>query len=180
MCIDRFIIVDFSVIDREAISFLQEKLPQIFGIEVRKVVPAALQPQWYDDKRGQYRAAMLLHALIPFAMPNSIVLGVTDKDIFEDGLNFVFGIASPVAHVALIATARLSNGFYGLMEDRNLFLRRVLTEADHEIGHAFGLGHCPNPHCVMHFSNTLADTDAKGYRFCERCWSQIAPKLCRG
>jgi len=25
-----------------------------------------------------------------------------------------------------------------------------------------GLDHCPAPRCIMHFSNSLADTDAKG------------------
>jgi hypothetical protein len=28
-------------------------------------------------------------------------------------------------------------------------------ETVHELGHLLNLGHCPNPRCVMHFSNSL-------------------------
>jgi archaemetzincin len=59
-------------------------------------------------------------------------------------------------------------------EDPGLFRQRVLKEAVHELGHTLGLEHCPNPRCVMHFSNTLADTDAKAAAICETCQSQIS------
>jgi len=42
-------------------------------------------------------------------------------------------------------------------------------EAVHELGHTYGLKHCPNPACVMHFSNSLHDTDLKGWKFCPNC-----------
>ncbi len=48
-------------------------------------------------------------------------------------------------------------------------LERTLKEAIHEIGHTYGIGHCRDPRCVMHFSNSLADTDIKGPDFCHRC-----------
>jgi archaemetzincin len=54
-------------------------------------------------------------------------------------------------------------------DDSALFDARVLKEAVHEYGHTLGLGHCVDPGCVMHFSNTLADTDRKGDWFCPRC-----------
>ena len=45
----------------------------------------------------------------------------------------------------------------------------ALTEAVHEIGHLLGIGHCPEPTCVMHFSNSLYDTDRKSPMFCGQC-----------
>lgn len=41
----------------------------------------------------------------------------------------------------------------------------------------FGLGHCRNPSCVMWFSNTLEETDRKGWRPCEHCAARLAAAL---
>ena len=38
--------------------------------------------------------------------------------------------------------------------------------AVHELGYIYGLGHCLDASCVMHFSNRLPDTDFKGKEFC--------------
>jgi archaemetzincin len=73
-------------------------------------------------------------------------------------LNFVFGHAHINGKVATVYLQRLRQEFYGLEKNENLFLQRVLKEAVHEIGHAFGLGHCPISRCVMNFSNSISDT----------------------
>jgi len=51
---------------------------------------------------------------------------------------------------------------------------RAVKEAVHELGHTFGLDHCSDPRCVMHFSNMLADTDRKGREFCPSCRARLA------
>jgi archaemetzincin len=63
----------------------------------------------------------------------------------------------------------LRQSFYGLSNDKNLFLERIKKEATHELGHLFYLGHCRNPNCVMYFSNSILDTDKKSKFFCEKC-----------
>jgi archaemetzincin len=47
-------------------------------------------------------------------------------------------------------------------------MRHLLEEAVHELGHIFRLSHCEKRGCVMHFSNSLNDTDFKNYYFYER------------
>jgi len=60
-----------------------------------------------------------------------------------------------------------------LKSDESLFHQRIVKEAVHELGHAFGLNHCNNPICVMYFSNSLPDTDIKQYSFCDVCRTKI-------
>jgi archaemetzincin len=98
---------------------------------------------------------------------------VVDVDIFAPGLNFVFGEADITGKKAIISLQRLRQEFYSLPKNEELFHERVLKEAVHELGHTYGLKHCPNPACVMHFSNSLHDTDLKNYNFCPACKAQL-------
>jgi archaemetzincin len=97
------------------------------------------------------------------------VIGLADVDCYTSGLNFIFGLATLGGPAAIVALPRLRQSFYGLPEDADLFRERALKEVVHELGHTWGLSHCPDSRCVMHFSNTLHDTDVKGARFCVRC-----------
>ena len=63
----------------------------------------------------------------------------------------------------------LRSSFYGLAGDLDLCRRRALQECVHELGHTWGPRHCWDARCVMHFSNSLPDTDARGAAFCSRC-----------
>lgn len=104
------------------------------------------------------------------------VLGVVDRDLYTPGLSFVFGQASLGGKACLIALARLRQEFYGLPEDEKLFYSRAVNEAVHERSHSFGLDHCKDPRCVMHFSNSLADTDYKGKDSCKDCLDRLSFK----
>src|SRR5919109_5667593 len=104
---------------------------------------------------------------------NLKLLALCNFDAYSNGLNFVFGQAHMKGKVAAIYLPRLRQGFYGLEKNEKLFLERVVKEAVHEIGHAFGLGHCPMHQCVMHFSNSISDTDAKRKDLCQDCRSKI-------
>jgi archaemetzincin len=52
---------------------------------------------------------------------------------------------------------------------KNYFGKGHLRELVHELEHTYGLGHCPDKRCEMHFSNNLKDTDIKSSSFCEHC-----------
>jgi len=178
-CFKKILVVGFEFDEERTLLWLKERLREVFHIDVELAGDLPLVAL-YDAGRGQYLASSFFEELVGLRKAGQIVLGVTKEDIYEPGLNFVFGVASPMYAVAIISTKRLHNSFYGLAENEDLYLRRVATEAVHEIGHTLGLGHCPDPHCVMHFSNTLADTDIKGYHFCPNCWRKASRRLCLG
>jgi archaemetzincin len=126
----------------------------------------------WNGKREQYLADLILNS-IPKPEPGNRYLGVLDLDIYAFGLNFVFGEADSIAKKALISTAKLKPEFYGLPPDENLLFERTLKEAVHEIGHTCSLRHCPNRCCVMHYSNSLSDTDIKEWKFCAICRGRL-------
>ncbi len=128
--------------------------------------------QAYDSQRKQYLSSKLLASLKKSEREERVV-GIADVDLYVPRLNFVFGEADIVSGTAIISLCRLRPEYYGLAPDEALFLERATKEIVHELGHTFGLGHCPNNKCVMHFSNSLADTDLKEAHFCNKCRPKI-------
>ena len=97
------------------------------------------------------------------------MLGIVDVDLYMPELNFVFGEADVTHGVSVISLVRLRQEYYGLPKNEKLFLERALKEAVHKLVHTYRLGHCGDTGCIMHFSNSLRDTDIKGPDFCPRC-----------
>ena len=151
------------------LGFLQEGLRRELGAVVRMGGNLPL-PASCLEGRSQYPGEPFLAALAAVQGPGAeMILGVTGVDLTVPGLNFVFGLADPQSRCAVISLARLYPEFYGQSRNPGLFKARAVKEAVHELGHLLGLGHCPDPACVMAFSNSLSDTDRKGSGFCQHC-----------
>jgi archaemetzincin len=156
---------------------LQSAFPKCRSIllEESMVIPE----ESFNAARQQYDSNMLLERLHKFSQKRRIdrVLGIADIDLFIPGLNFIFGQAECPGKAALISLWRLRPEYYGQSPSNELLEKRSIKEAIHEMGHTFGFRHCPDPHCVMHFSNTISDTDAKLDTFCSRCSTRALKKI---
>ena len=132
--------------------------------------------QLNSDKLLRWLATTIMNHVKSYEPRNTIILGICNFDAYSPGLNFVFGQASLGGGVAAIYLPRLRQEFYGLGVERSTFIERVLKEATHEVGHTFDLQHCPKRSCVMHFSNSLVDTDYKAKDFCNICRNKLHQK----
>jgi archaemetzincin len=147
---------------------LRDRISGIFHCPVEMRAGSSDLAQAYNPQRNQYSSSKLLTSLEK-SERGERVIGIADVDLYVPGLNFVFGEAGMGSGTAIISLCRLRQEYYGLAPDEALFLERATKEVVHEIGHTFGLGHCSNIKCVMHFSNSLADTDLKEVKFCNMC-----------
>jgi len=156
----------------EIMEELKDKVGGIFHCPVEIEAGFSDLAQAYDPERKQYFSSKLL-AFLTKSEGEERVVGIADVDLYVPRLNFVFGEADMVSGTAIVSLCRLRQEHYGLAPDEALFLERATKEIVHEVGHTFGLGHCPNNKCVMHFSNSLADTDLKEAFFCNKCRPKI-------
>jgi archaemetzincin len=155
-------------VETGVLESLRKGLPGFDEVVVGREGP--LPETGYNRRRQQYLASSLFEACL--LEPGERVLGVTEADLYEIGLNFVFGYSQPNGRMAVISLARLHD------PDNQRFLDRCLKEAVHEIGHTLGLKHDKErAECVMHFSRTLADTDRKRRDYCAACGSEARVTL---
>lgn len=171
------IIQPLSKLDNDILNLLGESISKEFAkskVIINSILKFDIQ-DFIDKRRNQLRSSdFLLWILEKFKPSKEIkILVICDIDAYAGDLNFVFGEAYRGGRVGAIYLSRLRQEFYGLKADEFVFQERILKEAIHELGHAFGLLHCNNKRCVMHFSNSLQDTDIKGRSFCLNCKNNL-------
>jgi archaemetzincin len=128
----------------------------------------------WDPVRGQYSSIAMMRLALAAAPPGALrLLLVTELDLFVPVLSFVFGQAQLDGIVAVMATARLRQSFYGLPADESLEIMRARIEALHEIGHTFGLTHCLERTCAMSLAASVQHVDMKRDGYCAGCSALI-------
>ncbi|MBI2952790.1 MAG: archaemetzincin family Zn-dependent metalloprotease [Chloroflexi bacterium] len=165
-----------EVLTRQVLQQLSRDLTGRFGLDCKVAPTIDLTEDAYDPMRDQYLAAIILSNLKRMGFPEAKkVLGIVGEDLYADELNYVFGQAELGGKYGVISTKRLLPPG----SDESLLYERTFKEAVHELGHTFGVGHCPSVQCVMHFSNTIHDTDVKAARFCNLCESWLSTRMKR-
>jgi len=168
-------------VDSDTVKRIQESISTIFTQTkctlIDEQIP--LPEEAFDEARKQHRSDVILGKVRSYAEKSRLdrVLGVADIDVFVPRLNFVFGQADCNGKAALISLWRLRPDYYGDLPNEQLFHERSVKEAVHELGHTLGLEHCSNVFCVMHFSNSIYETDVKHSLFCSRCSGTVEASI---
>lgn len=164
-------IIPFGRIPDAILNAVSEELKSMYKISLSVLQEMKLPKETYNQLRRQYNSTKILEFLAKNF--DERILGIVKEDMYSHGLNFVFGEAQLKGKFSVVSIARLDPMFYGKPFDERLFVERSVKEAIHEVGHTFGLEHCPNKKCVMSFSNTIFDVDRKGKNLCEMCKLQL-------
>lgn len=165
-------LIPVGEVEGPILESIARPLSECFAEEIVRGSRLPIPVESWNRRREQYAADIILQG-IPDCLEGARVLGLVNVDLFAAGMNFVFGMADEARRKAVVSLWRLRQEVYYLPRDDALLLRRLLTEAVHEIGHTFGLVHCSAGPCVMRFSDTLAETDAKGWRLCRSCRERL-------
>nr|WP_262904869.1 hypothetical protein [Hymenobacter pini] len=124
--------------------------------------PRGLPQASYYPPRHRYRADSLLRYLVRQYQPDTVVIGLTQRDIStsKNGRRDwgVLGLGYQPGRAAVVSSFRLRRNV------SSQFYKVVL----HEIGHTQGLPHCPVPSCFMRDAEGGNPTDAET-GFCARC-----------
>ena len=145
-------------------------LESAFGIPTEFRVVNGPPVDCLDPRRGQHSSTRILRWILTTRPPGATkVLGITDVDLFIPVLTFVFGEAQVNGPAAVVSTARLRLTYDEQPAAMPLVEIRLVKESLHELGHTFGLVHCPDGTCVMSRSNSIMDIDRKRAAFCRDC-----------
>lgn len=150
---------------------LESQLKMYFPNVVLKEKTLLLPTKHYNKERNRYRGTGLFDELSKHR-DGDAVIGLTNKVIFQTNeISPTYGIMgiSPVGTYKCVVSSKLPKT--GKDQSEENFVKLSL----HELGHAFGLNHCPDQHCFM------VDAEHKmkfpqTTNFCKNCKSKLNAK----
>ena len=159
--------------DSSTLAFLKDSIEQFYPVTV-VVCPAKQFPDHiYYKPRNRYRADRIIHWL-RLNMPDSArtIVGVTAKDIsvtkgeiYDYG---VMGLGYRPGHACVVSSFRPSK----TAKSKRHLQQRLFKLAVHEMGHNFGLPHCPNETCIMVDAEGQMKLD-KEKNLCSNCKAKL-------
>ncbi|BCU76820.1 hypothetical protein [Luteolibacter sp. LG18] len=150
----------------------------LYGVRV-EVLPAKPLPQAaYYPPRDRYKADKLLDILAAETPADfTKVVGLTARDIStrKDEIPDwgIFGLGQLGGRACVVSTYRLHAG----RASEPLFESRLSKVVVHELGHTFGLDHCPVAGCFMQDAGgKIATVDGEAGKPCPACAAKLPLK----
>ena len=165
--------------DEEILGQIDKEIKRVFTFPT-KISPLLHEIEFsFDRERNQYHSTTILERLADRAPIQGIkVLAITHLDLFIPILTHVYGEAQLGGKGCIVSTYRLKEGLSPLSGHKT-FERRLVKEAIHELGHTFGLRHCKESTCIMHYCRSLRDVDGKSDNLCRYCSIMLEDELQR-
>lgn len=164
-----FVIQPFTDIPPSQAASVYEMLKKINpNTSIRKVIP--LPTSAFYSPRNRYRADSIIKYLDHFASTDTVIIGLTSKDISTTKGNTrdwgIMGLSAEPGNACVVSTYRVS---------KTNLLSQLNKLTLHELGHTQGLPHCNNQKCIMRDAEGSNHFD-KETGFCQSCKSFLRSK----
>jgi archaemetzincin len=169
----------FSGFDPALVGVVREAIASFFAADVEVLSPIPLPDTAFYAPRKRYRADKLLEFLESAAEPRfAKVVGLAPRDISTTKGKVsdwgIFGLGNLGGRACVVSTWRLGRGKVA----EAWFRERLVKVVCHEVGHTFGLEHCPNRGCLMEDAGGAIKTvDQERLEMCAECRKRLGPLL---
>jgi archaemetzincin len=153
-----------------------------FPVRVAVQPATDLPPDAFYKPNQRYRAEQLLTFLDSLCAERgneflkmigitSVDISTTKGEVFDWG---IFGLGYMPGRVCIVSTFRLGRKKAGEIK----FFERLVKVVNHELGHNFGLDHCPVPGCLMEDAKgTVKTVDRETGELCPDCQARLKLSL---
>ena len=164
-------------IDPSVVRGLTDHMRSILAAEVVVLPVRAIPRSAYYAPRNRYRGERILddlEAQVPGRVTKIVAvmardLSATKREIYDWG---ILGIAGLSRRAAVVSIHRLARHRTRLLDKR---LSQVVT---HELGHTYGISHCPTARCLMNDAcGSLRTVDRSSGTFCATCRRRMGSVL---